>query len=69
MNDTVRPVPIDFRAYVDDVRKARRESSPCETCGSPDPGRLFVNGCSDCKGNQIVVEDHGLWMLVAEVES
>jgi hypothetical protein len=67
MNDTgdIRPIPFDLRGFVDDFRKARRESSPCLSCGSPDPAQLFDEGCSDCRG-PIVIEDHGAWQLVAE---
>jgi hypothetical protein len=67
MNDTgdIRPIPIDWRAYVDDRRAALKHSSPCVTCGSPDPAQLFVEGCSDCRG-PIVIEDHGGYVVVAE---
>ena len=29
-------------------RKRRREMSSCFKCGSPEPARLGVEGCSDC---------------------
>lgn len=38
----------NYRDMADFERKRRRETSSCYKCGSPDPVRLGVEGCSDC---------------------
>lgn len=45
---TSRITVDDYRDMADFERKRRRETSSCHKCGSPDPVRLGVEGCSDC---------------------
>lgn len=67
-------LPFDLLGYIDDRRAALRDSSPCSVCGHPEPARLNEDSCSECDGSadrlrQIVIEDTGGYVVVADVEA
>ena len=72
----------DLRAMADFRRDELKHSSACAGCGSLEPARIVGRTCSDCaefprcaihhgwlpcRSCEVVIEDHGAYVVVAEV--
>jgi len=63
----VRPIPIDWRAYADDARHAKRDTFTCQGCGNDDPARLNAD-CTRCERCEVVIESTDGYVVTADLE-